>query len=333
MPAHCSQPTDCSLAFAGDVTALCIASWSSDNGLQPTLRGDASASCGAAAAAAPAASVMLAGGGSQLHVFELPSGRRTCCATVLPYSVQVHGIAWLPGTLRGPARRPSLLVAVHGGRHAALLRLLGPPQPAPGAAAADGDGDGWEVQPLAQLPPFQHWTLDASLLRSSGGGDDGLLLAVGLSDNSVQAFSVEVPPSGPACVQRALRAACASRCLLYSLALHHQQEQAQQPGRSRCSGDAGGGGKRSGGCRWLVASGTILRDVLVWATPEVPAASAAGAADTAWLSPGLGVLAEPPAQVAPLYRLVGHEGSIHRWVAGQKSMGLERLWDCAVVRV
>lgn len=302
--------------YCGDCTALALiplqSQWAADcsQASGSTDGGSASAAAATAAAADAAAAphLLLAGMGSQLHAYALPSGELACCATVLPDAVRVHGISWLAASPT-PDGRLQLLAAVHGGRRAALLRLLGP---AHGCSPASG----WSVHQLAMLPPFQHWTLDAQLTRagSSGGSAGSLLLAVGLSSNAVAAFSLELQASGECRMQQMAAAECAGRCLLYSLALLPQPaaapaaagqpqlasqgqrqacgEQPQQPGEQQ----PGAGGARS----WLVAAGTILLDVLVWRTP----AAAAGCTD-----------GPPPLHavvVQPLLLLKGHEGSIHR---------------------
>lgn len=291
--------------FCGDCTALAVVplqfALAADSS-QPLGSDDGGTASAAAAAPAAATQLLLAGMGSQLHAYALPSGVLACCTTVLPDAVRVHGISWLPASPT-PDGRPQLLAAVHGGRRAALLRLLGP---AHGCSPASG----WSIQQVALLPPFQHWTLDAQLTRadSSDGSADSLLLAVGLSSNAVAAFSLQVQASGKCRVRQVMAAECSGRCLLYSLALLpqpaaappvvEQQQLACQRQRQPCGEQPLRVG--SSACSWLVAAGTILLDVLVWRTP--------GAASGC---PGGSPL--PPAVVAqPLLLLKGHEGSIHR---------------------
>ena len=335
-----AAPTSCrgplSLAFTGDVTALCIASLQTSASDGQAIADGGGDSTGGGTPSG-AATLLLAGIGSQLHVYHLPSGQRCCCVAVLPDSARVHGISWVQEPAAAAAagsQRPALLLAVHGTRHAALLRLVGPP-------AADADGE-WRVEPLVQLPRFQPWTMDVqlSLADSSGtyssgsghsSGGCSLLLAVGLSDNSVQAFSIQLPSSkigssgsggsssgsgissgsGAARVQPVVHAECSDRCLLYSMALLLQQQdgrqlpenghqiQHQEPG-SGSGGSTSNGSTSSSSGHYLVAAGTIFLDVVVWATP---AASAAPLGDQAAATPKASPL---------LFRLKGHEGSIHR---------------------
>lgn len=305
-------------AASSDVTALCIAG----------LRNDVGASSPAATAGSSAkARLLLAGVGSQLHAFQLPSGVRCCCTTVMPDATRLHGISWLqegsaePGCLQ-------LLVAVHGARHAALLRISGPAW----AGSSSSCSGGWQIQAVARLPRFQHWTMDAQLSwgdAGHGGTGSSILFAVGLSNNSVQAFSIHLPGSigsssrqcgAQPCITPTLLADCSDRCLLYSMSLLQRQQGPPQQQEQRCAHQQSQqlepqqGGQRqqqqqqeqgsqhplqqqqgsAGGTYWLVAAGTVFLDVLVWATPL---ASAGGAAAHA---------------VLPLLRLQGHEGSIHR---------------------
>lgn len=297
MPGQCAVTS----AYTGDVTALCIARLPGGEG-----------------AAVSGGSGVLAGIGSQLHAYSLPSGNRCCCTTVLPDAARLHGIACLPeeaGSAACTAARPALLVAVHGGRHAALLRLLGPAAAGSDACASSPGVSGWEVQRLVQLPRFQHWTMDVQL--SLAGSGSAVHLAVGLSSNAVEAFVTQLPAAAgtgsalgsvpgqqqqaqPPRAQRVLHAQGAQRCLLYSMVMLPRQQ-----------GDGGGtsagqGSGRSSSTFWLVAGGTVFLDVLIWATPAAEAPRAAAAAAAA-------ALASPaPAMAATLYRLKGHEGSIHR---------------------
>ena len=327
-------------AFIGDAAALCIASWSCPSCIEDLETSNACCSQPAAAAAACGASVsgtlLLAGIGSQLLVYDLPSGRLLCCQTVLPDAARLHGISWLPGP-PDASGRPSVLVAVHGGRHAALLRLLGPAAPTAGTVDSGGSAV-WQLQLLKQLR-FVEWTMEVQLAASSGCSAQ---LAVGLSSNAVQLFAVHCSSGGGSsgvsasalrcAVQQLGQVECSDRSLLYSMALlpqgHHlpqQQQQQQQQLEGGSGGDtsrhAGSSGCSSGGssqseASWLVAAGTILHDVLVWAVPA-PASSSPAAAAAA---PGGGssvpqAMVVPQAQravVAPLFRLRGHVGSVHR---------------------
>ena len=326
-------------AFNGDVTALCIA----------CLDDGTAATASAASSAAAGTRLLLAGIGSQLHIYELPSGRRRCCAAVLPDSVRVHGISLVPDTVvSDDGGSDSLLLAVHGGRHAALLRLSRPHHPHHNTHSPGAD---WRVDVLLRLPRFQHWTHDVRVVNPGArGGSDGilgpapalappLLLAVALSDNSLQAFDVAHPAlaspnsssingsgSGSGWTwRRTAWAECADRCLLFSAALmwrqrplaqqqqrgqQNQEQQKQEQGQeegpetSSSNNNASGGSCSGAGGRWLVAGGTVQLDVVVWAAPD-PAPTHAS------ISGGGGGVMEPEA-VPALFRLRGHEGSIYR---------------------
>ncbi|KAL4446854.1 hypothetical protein ABPG77_008098 [Micractinium sp. CCAP 211/92] len=198
------------------------------------------------------------------------------------------------------------------------------------------------------------WT-DAG--HSDGGNSSSLLLAVGLSNNSVQAFSIRLPGAAAGsgglasgrdvqaapCIVPLVRADCSEICLLYSMSLLHrkqsppqqqgeqrvqqrryhpepgqQQQQQQEPSSQSRPEQAPRGAESS---YWLVAAGTIFLDVLVWATPL---------AANSQLAPVAAVR-----EVPPLLRLQGHEGSIHRvrWspcgrlLASASDDRSLRLWD------
>ncbi len=330
-------PTESKLpaAFIGDVAALCIATWSSSDCVKSThspnaccsSAGTAAAASAACAAAATSGTLLLAGIGSQLLVYELPSGRLLCCETALPSAARLHGIAWLPCPAEANGR-PVLLVAVHGGRHAALLRLLGPAAAAQDGGDSDSDGHAsWELQLLTQLR-FVEWTTEVQLAPSSGCSAQ---LAVGLSSNAVQLFAVHCSSAGgsgggapPRCVLQQLgQVECGDRSLLYSMALLPRQQ--QQPCGDNCSSSSsarvssGSSGSSSGRTNtgWLVAAGTILHDVLVWAVPA-PASHPAAAATAVGGSAAHALLvpSERRTVVAPLFRLKGHVGSVHRCAGG-----------------
>lgn len=288
--------------YAGDVTALlCVPQLTATSPPAPGRDGS-NGSIGSDTPPppppAPPASLLLAGIGSQLLVYTLPAGRLCGCATVLPDAVRVHGIAALPVPSSSGAR-PQVLAAVHGRQHAAFVRLLGP---ADDDTQSGSDNASWEVQPLLLLPLSLHrpWTMDVRL-SWGGAACDTVLLAVGLSSNAVEVFSIR--PDAPGCpATRVLHAECTDRLLLYSLALAPRpcataaaaQQQQRPEQQQQRSGSSGGGGTH-----WLVAAGTILLDVLVWATPEAA-------------SGGPAVGPDAPTLLAPLLRLKGHEGSIHR---------------------
>lgn len=222
--------------------------------------------------------LLLAGLGSQLHAYLLPAGRRLCCQAVLPGGTRVHGIA----AVALPALPGSVLLAVHGGRHAAVVRL---------DWAAGGGG---ALAPLCALPQLDDWTM-AVHLSLAAGSPASALLAVGLSDNSLQVHAVALTDGR----RRPLLAARgAERSLLYSMALQ------QRPA-------AGGGG----GVRYWVAAGTIFQDVVVWDSATVGASAAVGG--------GAAAAGGSPDLAPTLFRLRGHEGSIHRWAAAVDPLTLD----------
>lgn len=357
LPAPARASAVQSEAASSDVTALCIAH----------LRHDVGTSSYTADAAGSSAEtrLLLAGVGSQLHAFQLPSGECCCCSTVMPDATRLHGISWLQERSTESGRL-QLLAAVHGARHAALLRLCGPALGGSSSSSSrdavgcdsgtesssrdnsgssnceDGNaGAGWQVQVVALLPRFQYWTMDAQLSwtdagHSGGSNSSSLLLAVGLSNNSVQAFSIRLPGAAAGgcglasggdvqaepCIVPLVRADCSELCLLYSMSLLHRkqgppQQQREHQMQQRSHHDEPGQQQQqqeqertsqshpeqppraAEGSYWLAAAGTIFLDVLVWATPL--------AADSQ-LVPG----SEAAREVPPLLRLQGHEGSIHR---------------------
>jgi hypothetical protein len=197
-----------------------------------------------------------------------------------------------------------------------------------------------------------NWVMDAALSArpdASGGGGGGALLYAGLSDNSVQAWRLEAPADGGAGwhAARILTAECSERCLLYSMRL------ALDPLAPSGAGgrDYDGGKSRATATeRLFAAAGTIFNEVLVWRLPALPrapsratpsafslavlearwaaietrlAALGGGPPDLGAAPPATAVPRPPPVPpqppvvtITPLYRLCGHEGSIHRiaWI-------------------
>ena len=152
----------------------------------------------------------------------------------------------------------------------------------------------------AELGCFSHWTMAGSLCSAGPTA----VAAVGLSDNSVQAFWLDLErPDRFSCTTWQ----CTEHSLLYSMALLPQQvigrpmsaccsrlvlasHRRQIPVQPGLQGSAAPGAM-------LVAAGTIFLDVLVWGFHMAGGGS-------------------PPASarcdVPPLLRCKGHEGSIHR---------------------
>ena len=222
------------LAYAGDVTALCVVPSSSGGACDDIL--------------------VLVGIGAQLHAYALATGELLLQQCVLPYSCRIHGITaaeWGPAAAdqQQPQAQRQLLLAVHGDRHAVLLGLN------PAAR---------RLAPACQLPRFYDWTVASQLHVGAagagsavdglaGGGSRPAILAVGLSDNSVEVFRLSLPANlcssstggassgggGGECMagaaagtaQRVLRVEGAERCLLFSMALH-PLPQVRQCGRS-----------------------------------------------------------------------------------------------------
>jgi hypothetical protein len=327
-----------SLAYAGDVTALCIAHCSIIND-----------------------NLVLFGLGAQLHVHLLTSGERLLCQTVLPFGIRIHGIygiEWGQG----------LLLLVHGDRHVNLVGL---------------DPAGRTLRPVCQLPRFYQWTV---AVHASIAPNGIAVVAVGLSDNSLEAFHLALPPApalapapavgatapggaassatglgpaGPLRAERVLRVESMERCLLFSMALHPRAEVRQLGGppsslaapletacllcrtmchhsQALCVLTTTGRGRdspslfRSNACdltslqlpfwliialppppvclqpggavSYLVACGTIFLDVVVWETPPIRLAGPAL----------LGGQPERDLVADTLYRLKGHRGAIHR---------------------
>eukprot|EP00887_Chlorella_sp_A99_P003684 scaffold7.g3684.t1 len=295
-----------SLAYAGDMTAL-------------------------AAIELGGQQLLLAGVGSSLRAYRLPQGDQLCCKVVLPCGIHIHGIRCL-ALERPGSGRPSpqaALAAVHGDRQAALWRLERSTD-----SAGEPAGAGWHLDLLCELPRFSHWTMDLSLSSlgsnsSSSGGSGGsgsagkasaaagqhLLMAVGLSDNSVETFllSCDLPGgdlaaaghvAGPPLPVLVQRAESRERCLLYSMHLHEQSAGSTSPAAD-CSNGCGSSCSHGSSRRLWVAAGTIFLDVVVWAAPPLrrPALATADGA----VGPGLAACEAPT-----LLRLKGHEGSIHR---------------------
>jgi WD40 repeat protein len=193
------------------------------------------------------------------------------------------------------------------------------------------------------------------------GGGGGALLYAGLSDNTVQAWRLEAPADGAVGwrAARILTAECTERCLLYSMRL--ALDPPAPPGAGGRGYDGGASRATAATERLFAAAGTIFNEVLVWrlpALPRSPSAAEPSAASLAALAarwaaiearltaacgggpPALAAAAPAPSvsrvvTVAPLYRLCGHEGSIHRvsWIPGAWQLAscsddrTARLWS------
>lgn len=294
------------LACSGDVTALAVVECGSD----PSRA---------------FSSVILAGIGSQVHAFALPGGGRLLSQAVLPYGIRVHGIS----TCRthpcsgSDGARDAWIVAVHGDRHVALFTftLLG----------SEVGAETIRLRPLRPLPRLAHWTMAVHL--SPGVEYGGALLAVGLSNNSLEVYAVD-PSGGP---HRLLgRRQSAEQCLLYSMHLHRLQP-AEAGEVEAASSDTVAPRAGSSAAQYLVAGGTVFLDVVIWAA-EVSTEAASRPAPPTPASNGCRPAAanEAATGLAPLlYRLKGHDGSIHnvRWGADATVLAscsddrTLRIWD------
>eukprot|EP00884_Botryococcus_braunii_P011598 jgi/Botrbrau1/20439/Bobra.145_2s0004.1 len=260
------------LAYLGDVTALCFTSI-------PDERGHSTP-------------VLLAGTGSELHVYRLQDGSIWWRGSMLSPGIRIHGVKILPCEPHG------IFIGIHGDRCAQVIRLQYSPvqhqftatvvlptcnfpawthdmlilPPSPRAEALLDDASG-QVSTPAGVPSMSDAPLAVHALP--------LKVVVGLSNNSVHVLSISGDPTrhrhsnpdlqGPAVTM------CSEKSLLYSMCLVHSSKPAEL----------------------LVAAGTIFLDVLVWK------------AFAPWNST-VCCLYQPP-----LFRLKGHEGSIHslRWGA------------------
>ncbi|BDA49006.1 probable WD repeat-containing protein 6 at N-terminal half [Coccomyxa sp. Obi] len=137
---------------------------------------------------------------------------------------------------------------------------------------------------LCQLGPFPQWTLDINIRQLESGK---AICVVGLSNNSSAVYCIAIDSCGEGAKVGSIQAVslihsaeCNEKLLLYSLALYARTQ------ASACM-DV-----------W-VAAGTVFLDVLVWrfaiSTAEAECSSIT-----------------EHSQPAALYRLKGHDGSIHR---------------------
>lgn len=233
---------------------------------------------------------LLVGIGSQIWGFALPQCSHLFTQTVLPNAARIRGITQIIGT-QVDLTYASSWIAVYGDRYVALAQV--------GLSA---------LTSLAFLPRLPHWTLCVTLVphswivRTTSSDDEitqtsasswiKVLIVIGLSDNSVAVYhatlcngSVHEAP------EFAFRVECVdSRCLLYSMDIHvpvvHKQEsvsidfEGQHAVRTvTARGQA------------LVAAGTVFLDVVIWPLK---------------LNMDL-----PSMMEGVLYRLKGHQGSIH----------------------
>ncbi|EER95656.1 WD repeat-containing protein 6 isoform X1 [Sorghum bicolor] len=171
-----------------------------------------------------------------------------------------------------------------------------------GAEADGGEVDEARLELEQRLPGFDHWVLDARFLEVDG------LLAIGLSDNSVTLWDLSK-------CSLVTRVKSPEKCLLYSM---------------RMWGDSVG--------ELLVASGTILNEILIWKLASQVLGSSmvcSNEGDTSDVnSPKIINLDDNQHMTVHLGRLKEHEGSIFRiaWSSdGSKFMSVSddrsaRVW-------
>ena len=242
-----------------------------------------------ASVSTPTLSLLCVGVAAQILIFDVLTGKQLS-KTCWEGGVRIHGIrasklegeievgdgridADADGSTSSSTMTTFLLVA-HGDRGAASYLL---------SVGKDSVSlrETWRRS-------FGAWTLD--VVPFCGGGpssSSSVVVAVGAADGSVSLHraasspSSSKPSSSPASSDDSLilDSRCAERCLLYSMALLPKDEENENEG---------------GGTEWWVAGGSVFLDVLVWNVTSSPSRSG-------------GVLSCPV-----LFRLSGHEGSIHR---------------------
>ena len=169
------------------------------------------------------------------------------------------------------------------------------------------------------------------------GESSAALLTVGLSDNSVEFYKVE-SSSGDGggggssiCLPVLLRRVeCADRCLLYSMDLflpHSATSTSNSPLSGEIIERKKSIEKVEQPCMMFVAAGTIFLDVIVWAAAFTPSSVTTSKTTTTTTT--------TTTASAVLYRLKGHEGSVHTVKWGPLGLTLAsgsddrtvRLWD------
>ena len=298
-------------AVFGDVTALALADIPISN--------------------AESIQIVLGGIGSQLHAFSLPDCRHLCSQTVLPNAVRCHGIA----TCSSPYStlvNPSLWIAVHGDRHVNILSF--------------SPSNLTTFTQVAAIPRLIGWTMAVKIFPLPGSLD--ALVTVGLSNNSVEFYKIRNGEESAANIQRVQRVECADQCLLYSIDLFFPSQRTENNGTASFIGLDNDHVKREplsiddskinppGMC--LVAGGTIFLDVIIWAATWQSISSSGSDIenDRTDINNGSTVAIAPV-----LYRLKGHEGSIHtvQWgpfgltlASGSDDLTL-RLWDIPIAEI
>ncbi|KDD77037.1 hypothetical protein H632_c34p1 [Helicosporidium sp. ATCC 50920] len=145
------------------------------------------------------------------------------------------------------------------------------------AAVVEFDAQTSRLQELAHNSRSPHWLMDMSWAEAADARDP--VLVIGDSSDAVSQYSLD---DGRLLALGS--AQCSERSLLYSMSLHCEAGADAPPSV------------------W-VAGGTVFLQVLVWRCAGLSRGVAAGTPDA---SP------PPAATCAPLFRLCGHQGSIHR---------------------
>ncbi|KAL2631977.1 hypothetical protein R1flu_016663 [Riccia fluitans] len=281
--------------YRGDVSALCLISPRGSLGRRRLL---------------------LAGTGPHVLLYDLLTG--SLVNSIVPFDgVRVHGICCGSVQEIDPmsSKKESRLstVLVHGERRVKVLELV-----------HTQSGEEILLKPWRSLPRFCHWIMDVRLLVSTEaklhhgkeGAEEVMLLAVGLSNNTICLWDLSNSVF-------LYRVTCSERLLLYSM---------------RLWGDSPG--------NLHAAVGTIFNEVLVWKLgPQAMAVEDVSRRLTLLrkrAEEGEQVLGEFLSServsiveevVEPLQTLLGHEGSIYRLTWSTDGLTLVSVSDDRSARV